>query len=115
VYEALEARRATEKERAEAEIRELSAGLDESRNERAALAAKARRQLAPAIRDHPRAQEGPGRGRDRGGTCEGCHMRVAPQLAIEIHRNTRVIACRAVIAFSTCARPKRQNPPRAGC
>ena len=106
-FEALETRRASEKERTDLEISELAAGLDESRRRREALAAELdvnfRRQYETILSR----KKGQAVVEIRGGTCEGCHMRVAPQLANEIHRNTRVIAC------PSCHRILYVRPPEA--
>jgi predicted nucleic acid-binding Zn-ribbon protein len=91
--EAIETRRATESERAEAEIATLSAGLDEARSQRELLAADLDANLRRQYETILSRKKGQAVVEVRGGTCEGCHMRVAPQLAIEISRNTRVITC----------------------
>jgi predicted nucleic acid-binding Zn-ribbon protein len=98
---------ATEKSRADAEISELSAGLDVSRSQRAALAAELDANLRRQYETILSRKKGQAVVEIRGGTCEGCHMRVAPQLAIEIHRNTRVIAC------PSCHRILYVRPPEA--
>lgn len=106
-YEALENRRASESERVDLEIGELSAGLDEARTRRESLAtgleAPVRRQYETILSR----KRGQAVVEVRGGTCEGCHMRVAPQLANEIHRNTRVITC------PSCHRILYVRPPEA--
>ena len=105
--EALENRRASESERVELEIGELSSGLDEARTQRESLAtgleAPVRRQYETILSR----KRGQAVVEVRGGTCEGCHMRVAPQLANEIHRNTRVITC------PSCHRILYVRPPEA--
>jgi predicted nucleic acid-binding Zn-ribbon protein len=106
-FEALETRRATEKKRADGEINELSAGLDESRRQREALAAELDVSLRRQYETILSRKKGQAVVEIRGGTCEGCHMRVAPQLANEIHRNTRVIAC------PSCHRILYVRPPEA--
>lgn len=92
-FEALESRRASEGERVELEIGELSSGLDEARSQRETLAAGLEAPLRRQYESILSRKKGQAVVEIRGGTCEGCHMRVAPQLANEIHRNTRVIAC----------------------
>lgn len=92
-FEALDAKRANEKERVDLEIDELSTGLDESRSRRETLAAELEAPLRRQYETILSRKRGQAVVEIRGGTCEGCHMRVAPQLANEIHRNTRVIQC----------------------
>jgi predicted nucleic acid-binding Zn-ribbon protein len=106
-YEALEARHASEKERTDLEIDELSAGLEESRSQRETLAAGLEPPLRRQYETILSRKKGQAVVEIRGGTCEGCHMRVAPQLANEIHRNTRVIAC------PSCHRILYVRPPEA--
>jgi predicted nucleic acid-binding Zn-ribbon protein len=93
VVEALETKRASEKERVDLEIDDLSSGLDESRSQRETLAAGLEAPLRRQYESILSRKKGQAVVEIRGGTCEGCHMRVAPQLANEISRNTRVIAC----------------------
>jgi uncharacterized protein len=104
---ALVTKHAAEKARTDSEIAELSAGLDESRSKRETLAgdldANLRRQYETILSR----KKGQAVVEVRGGTCEGCHMRVAPQLANEIHRNQRVIAC------PSCHRILYVRPPEA--
>jgi predicted nucleic acid-binding Zn-ribbon protein len=107
-FEALEAKRASEKERTDLEIDELSSGLDESRSRRETLAAGLEAPLRRQYESILSRKKGQAVVEIRGGTCEGCHMRVAPQLANEIHRNTRVIAC------PSCHRILYVRPPEAG-
>ena len=107
VYEAHEARRASEKERTDLEIGELSAGLEESRSQRERLAAELEAPLRRQYETILSRKKGQAVVEIRGGTCEGCHMRVAPQLANEIHRNTRVIQC------PSCHRILYVRPPEA--
>jgi hypothetical protein len=92
-FEAIETKRASEKERIDLEIEELSNGLEESRSRRETLAADLEAPLRRQYESILSRKKGQAVVEIRGGTCEGCHMRVAPQLANEIHRNTRVIAC----------------------
>ena len=106
-FEALETRRASEKERTDREITELAAGLDDSRHRREALAAELDVNLRRQYETILSRKKGQAVVEIRGGTCEGCHMRVAPQLANEIHRNTRVIAC------PSCHRILYVRPPEA--
>ncbi|MBI3768201.1 MAG: hypothetical protein HY271_06845 [Deltaproteobacteria bacterium] len=92
-YDAIEARRAEQQVKVDSEIATLSAGLDEARRRRDELAADIdaglRRQYeAIFIR-----RRGLAVVEVRGGTCQGCHIRVAPQLSNEIQRNQRVIVC----------------------
>ena len=104
----LEAKRAAEKARTDAEIAELSSGLEESRVERERLAAQLDANLRRQYESILSRRKGQAVVEVRGGTCEGCHMRIAPQLANEIHRNTRVITC------PSCHRILYVRPPEAG-
>jgi predicted nucleic acid-binding Zn-ribbon protein len=106
-FEALESKRATEKERTDLEIEVLSSGLDESRSQREVLAANLDANLRRQYETILSRKKGQAVVEVRGGTCEGCHMRVAPQLAIEISRNTRVIVC------PSCHRILYVRPPEA--
>ncbi len=105
--EALESRRASEKERIDLEIEELSSGLDESRAQRETLAAGLDANLRRQYETILSRKRGQAVVEVRGGTCDGCHMRIAPQLANEIHRNTRVISC------PSCHRILYVRPPEA--
>ena len=105
--ETLEARCATEKEKADGEIGELSAGLEEARSKRETLAADLDANLRRQYETILARKKGQAVVEIRGGSCEGCHMRVAPQLANEVHRNTRVIAC------PSCHRILYVRPPEA--
>jgi len=105
--EALESRRATEKERIDLEIEELSLGLDEARTKRETLAAELDANLRRQYETILSRKRGQAVVEVRGGTCDGCHMRIAPQLANEIHRNTRVISC------PSCHRILYVRPPEA--
>ena len=91
--DALEARRREQQTAADAEIGMLTNGLEEARRRREELAAA----IDGALRRQYEAVFARRRGlavvEVRGGTCQGCHMRVAPQLFNEIQRNTRVMAC----------------------
>jgi uncharacterized protein len=92
-YDALQARHAADSPKAASDIAELSSGLDEARKRRDELAktvdARLRRQYEMIF------------GRRRGlvvvevrdGSCQGCHMRVAPQLYNDLQRNESVILC----------------------
>jgi predicted nucleic acid-binding Zn-ribbon protein len=106
--EALTAKHASEKERVDLEIEELSHGLDESRSQREKLAAGLEAPLRRQYESILLRKRGQAVVEIRGGTCEGCHMRVAPQLANEIYRNTRVIAC------PSCHRILYVRSPEAG-
>ncbi len=92
-FEALETKRANEKERTDLEIDELSNGLDESRRRRETLAGELEAPLRRQYETILSRKKGQAVVEIRSGNCEGCHMRVAPQLANEIYRNTRVIQC----------------------
>ncbi len=92
-YEALEGRRVSESERVELEIGELSSGLDEARTQRETLAGDLEASLRRQYETILARKRGQAVVEVRGGTCDGCHMRIAPQLANEISRNTRVITC----------------------
>ncbi len=92
-FDALSTRREQEHARVTEEIATLSAGLDDARRRREEIAHEVE---APLRRQYENIL-----GRRRGlvvvevrdGTCQGCHMRVAPQLYNEITRNQRVILC----------------------
>jgi len=92
-YDGIEARRAEQQARVDAEVATLSAGLDDARNHRNQLASG----IEPALRTRYETIFTKRRGlavvEVRGGSCQGCHMRVAPQLFNEIQRNQRVIVC----------------------
>jgi len=104
---ALEAKRAAEKTRTDAEIAELSSGLEESRSQRETLAAQLDANLRRQYETILSRRKGQAVVEVRGGNCEGCHMRIAPQLANEIYRNTRVITC------PSCHRILYVRPPEA--
>lgn len=106
-HEALAGRRASEGERVELEIGELSSGLDEARSRREMLAAGLDAGLRRQYETIFARKRGQAVVEVRGGTCDGCHMRIAPQLANEIHRNTRVITC------PSCHRILYARPPEA--
>jgi predicted nucleic acid-binding Zn-ribbon protein len=106
-FETLEAHWASEKERTDREIDQLSSGLDDSRRQRETLAAELDANLRRQYETILSRKKGQAVVEIRGGTCEGCHMKVAPQLANEIHRNTRVIAC------PSCHRILYVRPPEA--
>ena len=106
-FEALETRRASEKERTDVEIeRALERARRIAQSARDA-GGRARRRLRRQYETILSRKKGQAVVEIRGGTCEGCHMRVAPQLANEIHRNTRVIAC------PSCHRILYVRPPEA--
>jgi uncharacterized protein len=92
-FDGLGARRTAERTRADAEIGALSVGLDEERARRAEVAST----IDPSLRQRYEGIFERKRGlavvEIRSGNCEGCHMRVAPQLANEIQRSQRVITC----------------------
>jgi predicted nucleic acid-binding Zn-ribbon protein len=105
--QAIETKRAAQHESAELEISELSSGLDESRAKRETLAADLDADLRRQYETILSRKKGQAVVEIRSGNCEGCHMRVAPQLANEIYRNTRVIAC------PSCHRILYSRPPEA--
>jgi hypothetical protein len=107
VVATLETKRAAEKTRTDGEIAALASGLEESRSKREALAADLDGNLRRQYETILSRKKGQAVVEIRGGTCEGCHMRVAPQLANEIHRNTRVIVC------PSCHRILYARPPEA--
>jgi predicted nucleic acid-binding Zn-ribbon protein len=92
-FDALDARWKAERARVESEVAALSHGIDEMRRQREEVAAG----IEAALRGQYETIFGRKRGlavvEVRGGTCEGCHMRIAPQLVNEIHRNQRVVTC----------------------
>ena len=105
VLQALETKRAEQNENAELEIGELSSGLEEARAKRESLAAELDENLRRQYETILSRKKGQAVVEIRSGNCEGCHMRVAPQLANEIYRNTRVIAC------PSCHRILYARPP----
>jgi hypothetical protein len=92
-YDAIEARRAEQRAKVESDVATLSAGLDEARKRREDLAAHIDADLRRQYEAIFIRRRGLAVVEVRGGTCQGCHMRVAPQLFNEIQRNTRVIVC----------------------
>ena len=92
-FDALVAQRDKRQAAADVEIGALSEGLEDAR--------KRREELAGAIDANLRRQYETIFGRRRGvavvevrgGNCQGCHMRISPQLTNEITRNQRVIVC----------------------
>ena len=106
-FTALETKRAAEKTRTDAEIAELSSGLEESRAQRETLAVQLDANLRRQYETILSRRKGQAVVEIRGGNCVGCHMRIAPQLANEIHRNTRVITC------PSCHRILYVRPPEA--
>ena len=92
-YDAVEARRAEQQAKVDSEVAALSAGLDEARRHRDELAAAIDGELRRKYEAIFIRRRGIAVVEVRGGTCQGCHMRVAPQLANEIKRNQRVIVC----------------------
>lgn len=92
-YDAIEARRAEQQAKVESDVATLSAGLDEARKRREDLAAHIDADLRSQYEAIFIRRRGLAVVEVRGGTCQGCHMQVAPQLFNEIQRNTRVIVC----------------------
>jgi predicted nucleic acid-binding Zn-ribbon protein len=92
-YDAIEARRAEQQAKVDADTVTLSAGLDEARERRGQLAAAIDAELRRKYEAIFTRRRGLAVVEVRGGTCQGCHMRVAPQLFNEIQRNQRVIVC----------------------
>ena len=107
-FDTLEQRRAEEQTRADEEISLLSIDLDDKR--------RARESLAKTIEDALRRQyetismrrRGLAVVEVRGGSCQGCHMRVAPQLVNDIQRNQGVVLC------PSCHRILYVKPQAAG-
>jgi predicted nucleic acid-binding Zn-ribbon protein len=93
MVDGLSTRREEEHARMTDEIATLSHGLDDARHRREEIA---REVEAPLRRQYENIL-----GRRRGlvvvevrdNSCQGCHMRIAPQLANEIRRNQSVILC----------------------
>ena len=93
IVDGLTARRESERTRVADEIATLSNGLEDARRRRDEIAAEVE---APLRRQYENIL-----GRRRGlvvveirdGNCQGCHMRIAPQMANEIQRNQRVVLC----------------------
>jgi len=92
-YDALEAKRVAQQAKVDEEVATLSAGLDEARAHRNELAAAIDSDLRRRYETIFTRRRGLAVVEVRGGTCQGCHMRVAPQLFNEIQRNQRVIVC----------------------
>jgi len=92
-YDAIEVRRAEQQAKVDTEVATLSAGLDEARQRRDELAATIDSELRRQYEAIFVRRRGLAVVEVRGGTCQGCHMRVAPQLSNEIQRNQRVIVC----------------------
>ncbi len=92
-FDALEQRRAEEQARADEEIGALSTDLDEKRRERDALAATVEVPLRRQYEAISLRRRGLAVVEVRGGSCQGCHMRVAPQLVNDIQRNQSVVLC----------------------
>lgn len=107
-FDTLEQRRAEEQTRADEEISLLSIDLDDKQ--------RARESLAKTIEDALRRQyetismrrRGLAVVEVRGGSCQGCHMRVAPQLVNDIQRNQGVVLC------PSCHRILYVKPQAAG-
>ena len=91
--DALEARRREQQERVDAEIVALSSSVAEARRRREGLAANIDDALRRQYETIFERKRGSAVVEVRAGTCQGCHMRVAPQLFNEIQRNQRVIVC----------------------
>ncbi len=93
IVDSLTTRRADEDARVTEEIATLSHGLDDARHRREEIA----RELEAPLRRQYESILVRRRGlvvvEVRDGSCQGCHMRVAPQLFNEIVRNQRVIVC----------------------
>jgi len=92
-FDALDARRAEQQAKVDAEVVTLSNGLDEARRHRDELANNIEPDLRRRYETIFTKRRGLAVVEVRGGTCQGCHMRVAPQLFNEIQRNQRVIVC----------------------
>ena len=92
-YDAIETRRAEQQAKVDADTVTLSAGLDDARQRRNQLAAAIDVELRRKYEAIFTRRRGLAVVEVRGGTCQGCHMRVAPQLFNEIQRNQRVIDC----------------------
>ena len=92
-FDALEQRRAEQQAKVDTEITALSSGLEEARRRRAELAAGIDSDLRRKYETIFTRRRGIAVVEVRGSICQGCHMRVAPQLYNEIQRNQRVIVC----------------------
>jgi predicted nucleic acid-binding Zn-ribbon protein len=92
-HDGIDARRAEQHAKVEIEVAALSAGLDEARRHRDELAGAIDAELRRKYERIFDRRRGLAVVEVRGGTCQGCHMRVAPQLFNEIQRNQRVIVC----------------------
>jgi predicted nucleic acid-binding Zn-ribbon protein len=92
-FDTMEQRRAEQQAKVDAEITALSSGLEETRRRRAELAAVIDGDLRRKYETIFTRRRGVAVVEARDGICQGCHMRVSPQLYNEIQRNQRVIAC----------------------
>jgi predicted nucleic acid-binding Zn-ribbon protein len=92
-FDALAAQRDERQAVADVEIGTLSEGLDDSRKRREELAAGIDANLRRQYETVFVRRRGVAVVEVRSGNCQGCHMRVSPQLTNEIQRNQRVIAC----------------------
>lgn len=92
-FSTLEQRHAEQQAKAGAEIQALSSGLEQARQRRDQLAAGIEADLRRKYETIFHRRRGVAVVEVRGGVCQGCHMRVAPQLYNEIQRNQRVIVC----------------------
>ena len=92
-FDAIDTRRAEHQAKVDADTVTLSAGLDEARERRDQLAGAIDGDLRRKYEAIFTRRRGLAVVEVRGGTCQGCHMRVAPQLFNEIQRNQRVIDC----------------------
>ena len=92
-FDAITLRRAEEQAKVDTEIATLSQGLDEARHRREELAAAIDADLRRKYEAIFVRRRGVAVVEVRAGNCQGCHMRVSPQLTNEIQRNQRVIVC----------------------
>lgn len=92
-FDAVAARCAEQQTKVETDVTSLSHGLEDARHRRDELASAIEPDLRQRYETIFTKRRGLAVVEVRAGNCQGCHMRVAPQLFNEIQRNTRVIVC----------------------
>jgi predicted nucleic acid-binding Zn-ribbon protein len=91
--EALDSERAAEQARVDTEVAKLSDGLSEAQAKREEVASGLEAVLRKRYETVFDKRRGLAVVEVRSGSCEGCHMSIAPQMMNEIHRNEQVIVC----------------------
>jgi len=107
-FDALEQRRTEEQARADEEISLLSMDLEDRRRARDSLATTIEGALRRQYETISMRRRGLAVVEVRGGSCQGCHMRVAPQLVNDIQRKQGVVLC------PSCHRILYVKPQSAG-